>query len=200
DVAGEEESAAGRLDDGPHLRDVPHVGLAAGDVVPTTVRVLRLRMELQEIHHRDRPGCRVVRDAHELLRSRIDAVDDVHRTLLRSGVAEPLAACRAPRYGTLLHAGDHRDLGRAVYDAPERETRGREARPGRAGPESENAGYLNFRGLLGASMLARNPLPTPVRSSAGPKQSRVLTSPVAWCGPPRRQESPSFHACSASRG
>ena len=32
----------------------------------------------------------------------------------------------------------------AVYDAPERETRGREARPGRAGPESENAGYVTF--------------------------------------------------------
>src|SRR5438093_10969077 len=36
---------------------------------------------------------------------------------------------------------------RGYYDAPERETRGREARPGRAGPESENAGYVNFPGF-----------------------------------------------------
>ena len=41
----------------------------------------------------------------------------------------------------------------ALYDAPERATRGREARPGRAGPESENAGYINFRGLMGAMPL-----------------------------------------------
>jgi len=46
--------------------------------------------------------------------------------------------------GACVPEGDQEDLvaggRRELYDAPERETRGREARPGRAGPESENAG------------------------------------------------------------